>query len=256
MKVTLLPSAFSSSGAISSQYLTTFVINHRIAIDAGVLGLLGTPEEQSAIRNVFLTHSHLDHWATLPIFLLNVFALAQTDVKLYASEEVLESLRTDVFNGRVWPNFLEMAHDGHRFVETRSIRAGDTVEVDGLRITAVSVNHVVPTLGYIIDDGIAAVVVVSDTAATTEIWDRAEKTPSLKAVFLEATLPNAMGGLAGATKHLTPEGFVAEMKKLYRPATFFAVHLSARTRGQVASELQSYNLPNVEIMQPGKTYEF
>ncbi len=256
MKITLLPSSFSASGILPNQYLTTFLVNDCVAIDAGALGLYQSPVEQAAIRHIFLSHSHIDHWATLPIFLINVFGMGDTPVTLHTSAVVLESLRQDVFNGRVWPNLFEMEHDGRRFMNVNPIADGQSVEIEGLRITPIAVNHVVPTLGFIIEDATSAVVIASDTAATTAIWQHADRTPNLKAVFLEATLPNEMAELANVTKHLTAAGFALEMRKLSRPATFFAVHLSARTRDQVIAELRAERLPNLAIAQFGTTYEF
>ena len=55
------------------------------------------------------------------------------------------------------------ANDGTPFVVLRKIESGQSVEVESLRITAVAVNHVVPTLGFIIEDRSAAVVIPSDT---------------------------------------------------------------------------------------------
>ncbi len=253
MKITLLPSSFSAD---SSQNLTSYLVNDSIAIDAGSLGLYQTPAEQAAVRHVFVSHTHLDHWATLPVFLINVFAMGAGPVTLHASEIVLDCLKQDVFNGRVWPKFLEMTDEGRRFVNVNPIAAGQTIDVDGVRVTLVAVDHAVPTLGFLLEDATAAVVIPSDTAATTEIWQRAERMPNLKAVFLEATLPNDLASLAAITKHLTPAGFVREMQKLSRPVPFFAVHLSARARDQVRAELLALQMPNLQIAEIGKTYEF
>jgi ribonuclease BN (tRNA processing enzyme) len=256
VKIMLLPSAVSASGVVANQYLTTFLVNDCVAIDAGALGFYQSPAEQAAIRHIFLSHTHIDHWATLPIFLINVFGMGEAPVTLHASEVVLDSLRHDVFNGRVWPNLFDMEHDRRRFLTVNPIADGQPVEVEGLRITPVAVEHVVPTLGFILEDATSAVVIASDTTATTAIWQRAERTPNLKAVFLEATLPNDMADLASVTKHLTAAGFVREMRKVSRPATFFAVHLSSRTKDQVIAELHAERLPNLQIAHFGQTYEF
>lgn len=256
MKINLLPSAVSASGIVPNQYLTTFLVNDRLAIDAGSLGLYLSPQDQAAVRHVFVSHSHLDHWASLPIFLVNVFDLAPTCPTLYASEDVLDMLRRDVFNGRVWPNFLQMSHEGRPFVNVQVIESGKAIDLEGLHITPIAVNHVVPTLGFILEDAASAVVITSDTAATTEIWQRADRLTKLKAVFLEATLPNNMAELAGVTRHLTPDGLFGEMRKLTRRPNFYAVHLSARNRDEVIAELRSHGLSNLHIAEFGKTYEF
>lgn len=256
MKITLLPSAISRSGIVPNQYLTTILVNDRVAIDAGSLGLYESPHDQAAIGHVFLSHSHLDHWATLPIFLVNVFDLSPTPPTIYASDVVFDMLRRDVFNGRVWPNFLEMSHEGRSFVKTQTIESGKPLDVEGLHITPVAVNHAVPTLGFLLEDAKSAVVIASDTAATTEIWQRADRLANLKAVFLEATLPNNLAQLADVTKHLTADGLIGEMRKLSRPTTFYAVHISARNKDEVIAELRGNRLSNLQVAEFGKTYEF
>ena len=256
MKITLLPSTFSASGAPSDQYLTTFLVNDRIAIDAGSLGFYKGPQEQAAIRHVFLSHTHMDHIASLPIFLENIAGLTDTPVVLHASEVVQECLRDDLFAGRLWADFLNLNHEGGPFVVLRSLEEGQPIEVEGLRITPIAVNHVVPTLGFILQDESSAIVMSSDTGPTEAIWARARQTPKLKAVFLEATFPNDQQRLADITLHLTPADFLREMQKLPEQTPFYAVHLKARFRTQVIHELESLQRPNLRIAQIGTTYEF
>lgn len=256
MKITLLPSACSARGVNPHQYATTYLINDRIAIDAGAIGFHDGPAEQAAIRHVFLSHTHMDHVASLPIFLENIIGLSDAPVTLYGSTDVEQCLRQDLFNGRVWANFLELTHEGKPFALLRTIAGGQSVEVEGVRITPIAVNHAVPTLGFIVEDARAAVVIPSDTGPTEEIWKRAAQTPNLKAVFLEATFPDKDAALAELTKHLTPAGFVREMQKLPMSVPFYAVHIKARFRDQVIRELQAHRLANVEIAKFGTTYEF
>jgi ribonuclease BN (tRNA processing enzyme) len=256
VKITLVPSATSNRGASDHQYLTSYVINETVAIDAGAIGFYQGPAEQAGIRHVFLSHSHFDHLASLPIFLENIADAGQPPVVLHASLAVQEALRLDIFNGRLWPNFLEMTHDDKPFVTLHTITSGQCVEVEDLRVTPIAVAHVVPTLGFLIEDAAAAIVISSDTGPTEEIWLRARQTPNLKAVLLEATFPDEMAHLAAVTQHLTPAGFIGEMQKLSLPARFLAVHLKAACRDQVAAQLLAHRLPNVEIAEFDVCYEF
>jgi ribonuclease BN (tRNA processing enzyme) len=252
VKITLLPSATSGE----SQYSSSYLINDHVAIDAGCLGFWKYPVDQSAVRHLFLTHSHMDHIASLPIFLENIIGLSAAPVVIHASSEVLDCLRLDMFNGRVWANFLAIMHEGKPFAVVEELRSGEAVTVEGMRITPVAVNHAVPTQGFILEEANAAVVITSDTGPTEEIWKRAEQTPNLKGVFLEVTFPDSMADLAEVTRHLTPAGFVREMHKLTRPAKFLAVHLKAQYRDQVAQELLAHQLGNVEIAKFGTPYVF
>lgn len=255
MKITLLPSSPGASGG-DLQYLTTFLIDDSIAIDAGSLGFVRTPAEQRRIEHVFLSHTHIDHIASLPIFLENVYVEQGRGVKVYASDAVLQSLHADVFNDRVWPDFFHLSKLGKKFVEAASLTAGTPVAIGNLRITPVPVNHVVPTMGFIVEDDTAAVVFSADTGPTEEIWRRANQLPNLKAVFLEVTFPKELSALADLTKHLTPDGFAAEMRKVTRPVPFFAVHLKPRFVVQVIKELQELHLPNLVIAHADVSYSF
>jgi len=238
------------------QYLTSYLVNDVVAIDAGAIGFYQGPIEQAAIRHVFLTHTHMDHVASLPLFLENVAGFYPTPVTLYASEAAQESLRLDVFNGRVWPNFLELTHENGRFVNLATIQHGDSIELAGTRITPITVNHVVPTFGFVLEDETSTVVITSDTGPTEAIWERASQTPNLKAVFVECTFPNDMANLADRSKHLTPALLQGEMQKLPADTPFFAVHLRARCRDQVLRELQELKLPNLQVAKFGKPYVF
>jgi len=256
VKITLIPSGHADAGGTPHQYLTSYLINERVAVDAGSIGFWHGPAEQAAIRHIFLSHSHIDHVASLPIFLENIAGLKPTPVTLHASEAVQQSLRLDLFNDRVWPNFLELTIDEKPLLTLETLQSGQCVTVEGLRITAVAVDHAVPTLGFIIEDEAAAVVIASDTGPTNEIWTRANRTANLKAVFLEASFPDDLASLAQWTKHLTPAGFVGEMQKLAQPARFIAVHVKAQFRERVRQELRAHRLANLEIAQFGVAYEF
>jgi ribonuclease BN (tRNA processing enzyme) len=256
VKVTVVPSSVSASGFGSDQFLISYLINDSVAIDAGCLGFFGTALEQSRVRHVFISHTHIDHVASLPIFLENCFDGRTDCVRLYASETVIDCLRRDMFNGRIWPDFIGMSSPETPFVEVVPIVSGQELVVDGLTVTVVGVDHLVPTLGFVIDDGKTTIVIPSDTGPTDEIWRVASAKPNLKAVILEAAFPNRMDALAKISRHLTPIDFGREAAKVPPGVTFLAVHIKSRFRGEVIKELHALGLPGLTIGEFGKAYEF
>lgn len=257
MILSLIPSAAHGGIGGGFQYLTTLIVNRRVAVDAGALGVYGTPKEQAEIRHVFLTHTHLDHVATLPIFVENIFLSDPSPVCIHGSTPVFDCLQKDIFNNRIWPDFIALSQKPESpFLRMVPHEPGQTAEVEGLKITAISLNHVVPTVGYIIDDGKSAVGYVSDTAATDEIWDRLNQCPNLKAVLIEVTFPNDHQWLADISKHLTPANFKDEVAKLKKPVPILALHVKARFNKQVVKEVLALQLPQVEFMEFNKVYEF
>ncbi len=253
MKLTLLSSAPADSS--EDQFLTSYVVNDSVAIDAGSLGLSLTTAAQARIKHVFLSHSHIDHTASLPIFIDNVNEMGGSGVRIYGSQAVLDCLRQDIFNDRVWPDYSRFIPSNEAFFELVRLDPGRTVDLGELRVTPVPVDHLVPTFGFVIEDRNAAVIITSDTGPTEAIWHYANKTPNLKAVFLEVTFPNALASLAEASKHLTPAMFADEIKKLDHPVPVMAVHMKARFRADVLQELHALGAANVQVGKFGVPYE-
>jgi cAMP phosphodiesterase len=256
VNITLVPSATGVQGGERYQFLSSYLVNDAVALDAGCLGLYRDPQEQARVKHVFLSHAHIDHLAALPVFMENAYEAGGDCVTVYGSAAVLDALQRDVFNGRIWPDMIALSRTEGPFLQLETLEAGRPVTVAGLRVTPVPVNHVVPTFGFIIEDAAAAVVIPSDTGPTYEIWERANRLPHLKAVFLEATFPNHLSRLADVAKHLTPALFARELHKLTRPAAVIAVHIKPRFFDQVVQELQALNLPGLEIGRLEKRYTF
>ena len=255
MKITLAPSAVVAGEDGPPHFLTSFLINESLAIDAGSLGLVDLAE-QAKVKHILLSHSHIDHLASLPLFIENTFDPGKPPVTIHGNEPVLACLQKDLFNGRLWPDFISMSRNGSSFLKLQTLTPGKTIMLEGLRITPVAVNHVVPTCGFIVDDGSSAVVIAGDTGPTEEIWQRAESLPNLRAVFLEATFPNDMSELADVAKHLTPELFAREVAKVKNNVAIIAVHIKARHYPRIVEELKAMGMPNLEIGRAGKTYHF
>jgi cAMP phosphodiesterase len=198
----------------------------------------------------------MDHIASLPIFLETVLQSSAGTATVHAGASTIESLRSDLFNNRVWPDFLGMSDNSVPFVKLDVLEPGRPVDVAGLRLTPIAVDHVVPTLGFLVEARGVTVAIPSDTGPTEEFWRVAGAAADLKAVFLEASFPNAMSELAVVSKHLTPAMFAVEARKLRRSVPFIAVHIKPRFYEQVIVELNQLDLPDVRVGQPGSVYEF
>lgn len=256
MKIHIVPSSVGESSR--HQILATYLINDSVAIDAGVLGLLSPLEAQRRVRHVFLSHSHLDHLATMPIFIDNVYVPGPECPSVWGSPQVLETLQRDVFNDRLWPDMIRLSGEESPFLRLETLSAEQPVEVEGLRITPIELKHVVPAFGFLVEELAtkAAVLFVSDTGPTERIWEVANQTPGLQGIFLEASFPNSMRWLADKAAHLTPELFRDELAKLRRPVPVHVIHVKLAFEAKILNELRALQLPNLVVAEPGTTLEF
>ena len=258
MNIQLLPSSFDADGrASSAQRLTCFLIDDRVAVDAGSIGIAVTAAQRRSVRDVIVTHPHMDHIASLPIFVDDMFAAVKEPIRIHATQEVIDLLKRDVFNDSVYPRFdvLENAHGP--VMRYMPFVTGQEFHVAHLTVTAAPVNHIVPTVGLLMSDGTRTVAFSSDTARTEEFWKLVNRAAHIDALFIEASFPNSMGELAEASKHLTPSMLRAELDKLdHNGMDILAVHLKPAYRETVAQELAALKIEKLSVMEMGRVYEW
>jgi ribonuclease BN (tRNA processing enzyme) len=252
LRVRLLPSAVS--GDPEQQYATSFLVNGSIAIDAGSVGFHATPAEQDRVRHVLLTHSHADHVASLPILVENTLRAEGPPLEIWGSAETLSSLRQDLFNDRVWPSLARLETAAGPAASLRQLEPERTIEIDGVHVTPVAVDHSVPALGFVLERAGVAVAISGDTGPTERLWQLARASKSLAAVFLEVAYPDELAELARAAFHHTPTSFAAELDKLPRGVPVIAVHLKPRYRARLLAQLAALERPEVAIGSPSREY--
>ena len=256
MRIRLLPSSPTDPGTL--QPLSTLLVNDTLAIDGGSLGVGLGVEEQRRVRSIIVTHSHADHIASLPVFLAEVYPFLEGPVSVHSIPEVIGALRRHVFNDIVSPDFgtIELPRGGGRGLRYVEIEPLVPFEVEGLRVTAVEVNHTVRTIGMVLEDDRSAVVVTADTHHTEEIWRRANGLDRLKGIFVDVSYPDEMDELAAVSKHLTPRSLALELQKLQRRVPVLAVHLKPQFHAVVRRQLADLGRADIEVAEIGREYAF
>ena len=185
MKIQLLPSTFDEHGCASArQHLSCFVIDDCVAIDAGSLAMATSIVQKNQIRDVILTHAHLDHIAGLPLFIDDLFATLDAPVRVHGTAEVIKTLERDIFNWEIYPRFSELKNDNGAVMEYRYFEVGKEFSVRHLNCQAVAVNHKVPTVGFVISDGQTTFALTGDTAEMSGFWQTLEANKNLSTLLV------------------------------------------------------------------------
>lgn len=230
-----------------------FLIDGAVLLDAGTVGTRLTLAGQRRIRFVLLSHLHFDHIKSLPTLVDNLAEEFDEPLVVVATEPVLQGLKTHVFNDTVYPNFFELPNRTRPVLREHVLEPGKPVTLNHLDVTAIPVNHTVPTVGYILKDRSAALLYSGDTYATDEIWALARTIPQLKAAFIESSFPNELADLARQTKHLTPALLAKEWAKLHHDQLpVYAYHLKPPFRDQIARELKSLSIAHLSVLEEGQ----
>jgi ribonuclease BN (tRNA processing enzyme) len=237
--------------------LTCFLIDDCVAVDAGSIAIALTNEQRSRVKDIIVTHPHMDHVASLPIFIDDLYPSLQQPMRVHATPEVIELLERDVFNWNVYPRFSDLKNDYGPVMEYVPIPIGQPFNVAHLSVVAVPVNHIVPTVGLVISDAKRSVAFSSDTAETEQFWKILNDMKDLDALLIEASFPNRMAKLAEVSRHFTPASLGQELKKLtHNGMDIMAVHLKATYRDEIVAQLNALNIPKLSVMEPGRIYEW
>jgi ribonuclease BN (tRNA processing enzyme) len=215
------------SGGIGGRSLrtTSMLLDNDILIDAGTgVGDLNLPE-LTLIDHVFVTHSHLDHIASIPFLVDTVGGMRDKPLTVYATSATLEILKQHVFNWKVWPDFTQIPNEENPFLRYEAIFVGKTVEINQRKVTPLPANHTVPAIGFHLDSGANSLVYTGDTTTNDPLWTVVNKIKNLKYLIIETAFCNKEKELAVASKHLCPSMLAEELMKLERDAEIFITHL-------------------------------
>jgi ribonuclease BN (tRNA processing enzyme) len=204
------------SGAIAKDCRTTsFLIDDDILVDAGTgVGDL-TLAQMRCIDHVFLTHSHLDHIAALPLMLDAVASFRSTPLRVYGLPETIAALKTHIFNNVIWPDFTCIPSPQTPLMQFQAIELGQVVSAAGKQIEALSAVHTVPAVGYAVSKAAACWVFTGDTERNPDFWQRINQM-NVSMLVIETAFSRREKALAARSLHLSPDVLADELNGLDR----------------------------------------
>lgn len=207
MKVRVL----GCSGAIAKDCRTTsFLIDDDILVDAGTgVGDLGL-EQMHLIDHIFLTHSHLDHIAALPLMVDSAASLRSAPVQVYALASTLQALRTHIFNGVIWPDFTRLPTPDAPLMCFNEVALGQEIFIGDKCIEVLPAVHSVPAAAYCVRSGRACWVFSGDTERNPAFWERL-RSLDVSMLVIETAFSSRETELALRTKHLSPTVLASEL---------------------------------------------
>jgi ribonuclease BN (tRNA processing enzyme) len=222
MKIRIL----GCSGGIGGNLRTTsMLLDQDILIDAGTgVGDL-LVSELALIDHIFVTHSHMDHVASIPFLVDTVGWMRAQPITVHATAETIAILKAHLFNWKLWPDFAQIPDAAHPMLRYEPVELGRTVTLNGRKITALPANHTVPAVGYRIDSGRASLVFTGDTTTNDALWRELNAIDNLRYLIIETAFCNREKDLAVASKHLCPSLLATELSKLEVPAEIYITHL-------------------------------
>jgi len=251
MKIRVL----GASGSEMPGYnLPAFLIDNKILMDAGTIGLSLNDSEQWRIKHILLTHAHIDHIKGLPFFLDNlIIKNKRHTVTLISGREVLEDIKKNIFNDRIWPDFTRIPDRKEPVLRFLTISPSRPLNIDGYRVFAEKMNHAVTDYGYIIEGkDKKAVAYTGDTGPTDLFW-RMVSLHNVRCLIIETSLPNSMSELASKSGHLSASMLKKELSKLSTTPPLICIsHVKPQFLSLIKKEIKALGFNNARILRDGE----
>ena len=231
-----------------------FLIDGKILLDAGTIALSLNIREEHSLGWILLTHAHFDHIKGIPFLLDNLVTRSTGNTITIASgKDVLNDLKKNIFNDRIWPDFSRIPTRAHPVLRYKNIGTTRPFRINGYRITMEKVHHTVPAYGYIVEKpGNKAIAYTGDTGPTDRFWERMAS-HDVKYLITETSFPNRLEKLALTTGHLTPSLLEREIEKMSPPPEkIFIMHLKPQFLNEIEMEIRALEHDNIEFLKDGE----
>lgn len=225
-----------SGGIAAERRTTSFLLDDEILIDAGSgVGDL-TLDEMSRVKHIFLSHSHLDHTHAIPMLLDSIFDRIDEPITVHALPETIQALREHIFNWVIWPDFTSLPHPDSPVLRYVPMAPGETVELGGRSIRSVSMNHIVPTVGYVVTGPTGAFAFSGDTTTNDAFWTELNALPRLDMLIVECAFADSERELCQKARHYCPSLLAADLAKLRLRPAIYLTHAKPGEEQQIIAE--------------------
>jgi len=228
-----------SGGVGAGLRTTTLLIDEDVLIDAGTgVGDLSL-EAMARLRHIFLTHSHLDHIASIPLLVDSIFERIEQPIVIHGQEATLRALREHIFNNVIWPDFARLPHPERPVIVYETMAPGEVYTLGERRLEMIPVNHVVPGVGYRISGPGGVFAFSGDTTTNDSFWAALNAHDRLDVLVVEAAFANADEQLCRASGHYCPRMLAEDLKKLEHDPRIYITHNKPGEEDEIFTECQA-----------------
>lgn len=238
---------------------SAFVIDERLAIDAGSLTRGLELEEQFRIESCIVSHAHLDHIRDLATIADNRCQHGCAPLVIAATKGTIEILRKHFFNDLLWPDFSTIPSREYPTIRYLELAPEERTRIGDYYVRAVHVAHTIESAGFIIEapDG-GAIAYSGDTGPTTRLWELLNRQPNLRALMMEVSFPNREQRLAALSGHHTPRTLGEELRK-YRASSELPTllyHIKPSFQAEVERECGELEGLNLTVLRDDDRFSF
>jgi cAMP phosphodiesterase len=240
---------------------SSFLLDGRVAFDAGAVTSMLDLEEQRAIETVLVSHAHLDHIKDLATLADNRTQQGGPGIRVAGLPSTLDVLRAHFFNDLIWPDFSKIGADAEwgPTIQYVPLELEAPTVLSGMEVVAVEVSHTIDTCAFVVRNGDKGSFAYSgDTGPTDRLWEVLSQREDLIGMLMEVSFPNHEHSLAKVSGHHTPETLGVDLAKLHDHAhlPILMYHIKPVFEQAVERELLAVGRGELELCRLGERYLF
>ncbi len=232
---------------------SAFVLDDRLAIDAGSLTSGMDLEAQCALEAVLVSHAHLDHVRDLATIADNRAQNGCKPLIIAATLETQGILKKHFFNNKLWPDFTKIPSASKPTIQYLTLKPEVKTKVAGYSVRAILVSHTIECCAFIIEGKDGAIGYSGDTGPTDRLWEVLNGTKRLRALLMEVSFPNREQKVATLSGHHTPQTMGPDLKKLTNPKDIATLlyHIKPNFQREVERECAKLKGLNLTVLGLG-----
>ncbi len=246
------------SGAdFPGNHLSGFLLNQQILFDAGSLTTALSEKEQLRVDHIFITHAHLDHIIGIPFLADNIIVGKRGHrVNIYAIPSVVRTIKRNLFNSSVWPDFTEIPNVEYGILNLIELKAGQSIRIDEYTVIPYRVHHTVSAVGYLVENhSKKRIFYTGDMGPSKATWKKLRGIP-IDCLLIDVSFPNTMQDMALRTGHLTPALLKEELLNIDPvPKKVYVTHTKTQHSQAIKREIEALRLRGVRILRDGETLQ-
>ncbi|MBM3934304.1 MAG: hypothetical protein FJ319_08395 [SAR202 cluster bacterium] len=211
----------SHNGQTRDTRFAGYLVDGVLALDAGTLTRALTADELRRIKAVLLSHRHYDHCIDLWPLAVNA-RRSGTTIDVFGIPDTMEFVAWSLIDSRNTGDFTKTPSPQNPVLRHHRIETMKQFPVLDYKVTAMTVPHGVPGVGYSISDGKTELFYTGDTGeGMGAFW----KYAAPQALLTEVTYDDANADKAAASGHITPRMLGESMAQFKELRGFYPPHL-------------------------------
>ena len=236
---------------------SAFVLDGKLALDAGSLTSGLDLKAQAALEAVVVSHAHLDHIRDLATIADNRCQLGCPVLPVAGTRGTLATLKKHFFNNKLWPDFSVIPSRDRPTVAWVELPMEKPVKVGRWTVRAIPVSHTIEAAALVVTTDHGSIVYSGDTGPTERLWDVINnEVPDLRALLMEVSFPNREQRVSSLSGHHTPHSLALDLNKLTVPKDLptLLFHIKPFYQREVERELARLRGLNLTVLKLGDTF--